>query len=111
MNKKYVVKQSGLRDCASCCLLSIIRYNNGNVSKSELEYLIKTNEFGTNAYDMIEGMKTLGFNGMGLKKNFNDLFQIENLFPVIAHVKNNSYYHYVVILYHMLPSVKFPRKF
>ena len=97
MNKKYVVKQSGLRDCASCCLLSIIRYNNGNVSKSELEYLIKTNEFGTNAYDMIEGMKTLGFNGMGLKKNFNDLFQIENLFPVIAHVKNNSYYHYVVI--------------
>ena len=91
MNKKYVVKQSGLRDCASCCLLSIIRYNNGNVSKSELEYLIKTNEFGTNAYDMIEGMKTLGFNGMGLKKNFNDLFQIENLFPVIAHVKNNSY--------------------
>ena len=40
MNKKYVVKQSGLRDCASCCLLSIIRYNNGNVSKSELEYLI-----------------------------------------------------------------------
>lgn len=97
MNKKYVVKQSGLRDCASCCLLSIIRYNNGNVSKSELEYLIKTNEFGTNAYDMIEGMKTLGFNGMGFKKNFNDLFQIENLFPVIAHVKNNSYYHYVVI--------------
>jgi len=97
MNKKYVVKQSGLRDCASACLLSIIRYNNGNVSKSELEYLIKTNEFGTNAYDMIEGMKTLGFNGMGLKKNFNDLFQIENLFPVIAHVKNNSNYHYVVI--------------
>ena len=32
MKKKLVVLQEGNKDCGVCCLLSIIRYYNGNIS-------------------------------------------------------------------------------
>lgn len=93
---KLNVKQNGFRDCAAACLLSIIRYYGGNASKEELNYLIKTDKYGTNAYNLIEGAKTIGFDGYGLKKAYNELLRYENL-PVIAHTKVNNMYHYVVI--------------
>ena len=90
------VKQNGFRDCAAACLLSIIRYYGGDASKEELNYLIKTDKYGTNAYNLIEGAKTIGFEGYGLKKSYNELLEYENL-PVIAHTKVSNMYHYVVI--------------
>ncbi len=93
---KLNVKQNGFRDCAAACLLSIIRYYGGDASKEELNYLIKTDKYGTNAYNLIEGAKTIGFEGYGLKKSYNELLEYENL-PVIAHTKVSNMYHYVVI--------------
>lgn len=93
---KLSVKQNGFRDCAAACLLSIIRYYGGNASKEELNYLIKTDKYGTNAYNLIEGAKAIGFEGYGLKKAYVELLEYENL-PVIAHTKVNNMYHYVVI--------------
>ena len=93
---KLSVKQNGFRDCAAACLLSIIRYYGGNASKEELNYIIKTDKYGTNAYNLIEGAKTIGFDGYGLKKTYEDLLCYDNL-PVIAHTKVNNMYHYVVI--------------
>lgn len=90
------VKQNGFRDCAAACLLSIIRYYGGNASKEELNYIIKTDKYGTNAYNFIEGAKTIGFDGYGLKKTYEEILRYDNL-PVIAHTKVNNMYHYVVI--------------
>ncbi len=93
---KLNVKQNGFRDCASACLLSLIRYYGGNMSKEEINYLIKTDKYGTNAYNLIEGAKTIGFDGYGLRMTYDDLLKYDNL-PVIAHTKVNNMYHYVII--------------
>ena len=93
---KLSVKQNGFRDCASACLLSIIRHYGGNISKEEISYTIKTDKHGTNAYNLIEGAKTLGFDGYGLKKTYEELLEYGNL-PVIAHTNVKNMYHYIVI--------------
>ncbi len=95
--KKCIVKQHGIKECASACLLSIIRYYKGNISREELSYLIKENYNGTNAYNLIEGAKKIGFNGYGAKESFEEFIKNNNTFPVIAHLKINNLYHYVVV--------------
>ncbi len=96
MKSKLSVKQNGYRDCAAAAVLSIIRYYGGNISKEELNFIIKTDNFGTNAYNLINGLRTIGFDGYGMKVTFKDLTNfIEK--PVIAHTKVNNMYHYVVI--------------
>ncbi len=95
MNKKVVIRQNGYKDCAVACLLSIIRYYNGNIAREELSYLIKTNENGTSAYHMLEGMKKIGFDGYGIKKTSDEI--LNEQLPVIAHVQINNILHYIVI--------------
>lgn len=97
MNKKIIVKQSGYKDCASSCLLSIIRYYGGNISKEELDYIINTNVYGTSAYDMVLGMGLIGFSGYGKRVAVEDISKEEHNFPLIAHVKSENNYHYIVI--------------
>lgn len=97
MNKKLIVKQNGIKDCAVACILSIIRYYKGEVSRSEIEYLIKTNEHGTSAYNMIEGVKSLGLQGIGKKVSINNIKDEKHNLPFIAHVKTYYGYHYVVV--------------
>lgn len=104
MKKNVVVKQNGYKDCAVACLLSIIRYYGGNISREELSYLIKTNESGTTAYHVVEGMKKIGFDGYGIKKSIHDI--TNEILPVIAHVKINNILHYVVIY-----EVNYKRKY
>lgn len=96
MQSKLSVKQNGFKDCAAACLLSIIRYYGGNISKDEVSYIIKTDNFGTNAYNLINGAKTIGFEGYGMKVSFNDLLKGFDK-PIIAHTKLSNMYHYVVI--------------
>ncbi len=95
MKKKVVVKQNGYKDCAVACLLSIIKYYNGSIAREELSYLIKTDENGTAAYHMIEGMKKIGFDGYGIKKSIDNISS--EILPVIAHVQINNILHYIVI--------------
>ncbi len=97
MKSRLSVKQNGFKDCAGACLLSIIRYYNGNISKEEISYLIKTDINGTNAYNLIEGAKKIGFNGYGIKISFKEFIKNEQNLPVIAHTKYLNMYHYIVI--------------
>ena len=76
---KLSVKQNGFRDCAAACLLSIIRYYGGNISKEEISYIIKTDRYGTNAYNLIEGAKAIGFDGYGIRKTYEELLEYNNL--------------------------------
>ncbi len=97
MKNKLSVKQNGFKDCAGACLLSIVRYYNGNLSKEEISYLIKTDVHGTNAYNLIEGAKKIGFDGYGIRINFKEFISSEQILPVIAHTKYSNMYHYIVV--------------
>jgi len=94
MRKKLIIKQVDEYDCGVCCLLSIIRFYNGNVPLELLKIDSNTSRFGTNALELINAAKKYGFEGKGLKtKELNDL-----KCPAIAHLKlDDDFYHFVVI--------------
>ena len=95
--KKYVVKQNSAFSCATACVLSIIKYCGGNISYEELNVILNVDRAGTNAYDILNGIKSIGFDGHGLKIDFNNLINHDVSFPLIAHVIRNNMYHFVVI--------------
>lgn len=91
-----IVLQDGIKDCGICCLLSVIRYYGGDISKEVLRQITNTDRSGVSAYNLIEGARKIGFEATGMK---GDLSKIEkkNL-PCLAHlVVNKSYKHFVVI--------------
>ena len=95
MKDKYVVRQDDLTDCGISCLLSIIRYYNGNVSKEYLRDLTNTTKDGVSAYNIIEAAHDIGFDSYGLN---GEVTNIENnSLPMIAHVIiDDKYKHFVV---------------
>jgi len=96
MSKRICVIQDDLKDCGISCLLSIIRYYHGDVSKEYLRELTKTTKDGVNAYYLIKAAQELGFNTKALKGDIKLLAKSD--FPLIAHtIINNSYQHFVVI--------------
>jgi len=97
MRKNLMVLQEDKFDCAAAALLSIIKYYGGYLSLESIRNLIGTTKNGTNAYDLINGSKEIGFDSFGRKVSFADIEKSEKLFPVIAHVKKNNMYHFVVI--------------
>lgn len=113
--KRFVeVKQSNHKDCGPSCLQSIIKYYGGYVSHEELCLLLKTDNNGTNAYNLINGAKDLGFDGYGIHYSYEEIINNEISFPIITHILVNNMYHFVVIyevnnkknyLYIMDPSI------
>lgn len=91
-----VVLQDGVKDCGVCCLLSIIRFYGGDVSKEFLRGLTNTTKTGVNAYDLIKAAEEIGFKAIGMK---GDLTKIQkNNLPCLAHfIVNKQYKHFVVI--------------
>ena len=92
-----VVLQDGRMDCGICCLLSIIRFYGGEVSKEYLRKITNTNNEGVSAYNLIEGCKLLGMDAYGLNGNLEKI-DINNL-PCIAHVIINSNQQHFVVVY------------
>ena len=56
-----VMLQDGNKDCGVCCLLSIIRYYGGDVSKEYLRELTGTTKSGVSFYQLLEAASFLGF--------------------------------------------------
>jgi len=97
LKKHKWIRQDDLKDCGVCSLLTIIRIYGGDASKEYLRKLTKTSKNGTNAFDLLEAGKTLGFDTKALKGNVLDLDK--KLLPCIAHVIiDKKYQHFVVIL-------------
>lgn len=91
-----VVLQDGIKDCGICCLLSIIRYYGGEVSKEYLRELTNTTKEGVSLYSLIEGAKEIGFEAIGVSGKIENI-DVNNL-PCIAHIiVNKNYKHFVVI--------------
>lgn len=91
-----IVLQDGIKDCGVCCLLSIIKFYNGKVSKEYLRDLTNTTKNGVSALSLVEAAEKLGFTVEALK---GELEQIDaNNLPCIAHVIiKKTYQHFVVI--------------
>ena len=95
MNKRLVVRQNGYRDCAVACLVSIMRYYNVYPSHEEVSYHLNVTKDGTNAYNIINGSKKYGFDGIA---NHYTLEEVEKLtLPVICHTIKNNMYHFIVL--------------
>ena len=94
--KVKVVLQDGMKDCGICCLLSIIRFYGGEVSKEYLREATHTTKEGVSLYNLIECSEKLGFEATGVTGNIEEI-NVNNL-PCIAHfVVNKNYKHFVVL--------------
>ena len=91
------IKQKDLKDCGCCSLLMILRYYGGDVSLEYIREITNTTRNGTNAYDLINGCKKLGFDSYGVKGDINDLDN--SLLPCISHVVINKSYEHFIVLY------------
>ncbi len=91
-----VVLQDGIKDCGICCLLSIIRFYDGEVSKEYLREITNTTRSGVTLYNLAQAAQKLGFETIGMS---GDLTKIENNnLPCLAHIiVNKNYKHFVVI--------------
>lgn len=99
MIKRYpFVKQEGLKDCGPASLAMIIKYYKGYVPIEIIRKVTKTDNNGTNAYNLLLGANKLGFEAKGIKTDLNSVSQNKITLPAIAHlVIDNKYKHYVVI--------------
>ena len=69
MKKRLIVKQDGYKECGVACLLSIIKYYNGNISINKLLELTYTDKNGTSFYNLREAALKLGLEALGFKVN------------------------------------------
>ena len=97
MSNKCCVLQDDLKDCGVCSLLSIIKYNGGNVPKEYLRELTKTNKTGVSALNIIRAARELGFEAYGLKGKLKDIKN--DYLPIIAHVTIDKKYNHFVVIY------------
>ena len=92
-----IVLQDGIKDCGICCLLSIIRFYGGEVSKEYLREITHTTKDGVSLYDLIDASKKIGFESIGLKGNLEDISN--DKLPCIVHFNINKNYKHFVVLY------------
>ncbi len=96
INRLKVVLQDGIKDCGVCCLLSIIRFYGGEVSKEYLRELTHTTKEGVSFYNLIEAAKFLGFEAIGVSGKLEDI-DVNNLPCIVHFIVNKSYKHFVVL--------------
>lgn len=96
LKKNYEIIQEEESDCGISCLASIIKYYHGFIPLEDLRIYTQTNNLGTNAYELINCAKKIGFSSYGKKIKFEDLKTTK--LPLIAHTKlPNGFYHFVVV--------------
>lgn len=93
--KKYVVLQEEISDCGVACLLSIIRYYNGDANLETLRIETNTTNKGVTAYNLVECAKKNGFNATGMKDTSLDGYKL----PCIVHIQINKSLSHFVVLY------------
>ena len=79
-------KQEANKDCAPASLQMIMKYYNGYASIERLRDLMKTNKSGTNAYNLIEAAKVLGFDSYGVKTKLDEINKNLRRYPAYAYV-------------------------
>ncbi len=92
---KTLVLQKDNTDCGVCCLLSIIRYYDGDSNLESLRRLSGTSKNGTTLLGLQQASTMLGFNSEGCEATIPSL--IEHGKALILHVEvEKGVNHYVV---------------
>ena len=60
MKKSLIVLQEGNKDCGASCLLSVVHYYGGNISKEKIIDMTKTTKEGTTFYNIKEASNQIG---------------------------------------------------
>ncbi|KAF2331019.1 peptidase domain-containing ABC transporter [Flavobacterium ginsenosidimutans] len=99
MNLKHIQKTHTLQldqsDCGVACLLSIIKFYNGNSSLEKIRELSGTTKQGTTLLGLYQAANNLGFTSDGCETDIQNL--INHKQPVILHTLfDNQLQHYVV---------------
>lgn len=93
--KSTFVQQHDSSDCGVACLLSLVKYYNGDNSFEKLRELSGTNRSGTTLFGLYQSANKLGFTAEGCEADVNSL--IEHKKPVILHItQDDNAEHYVV---------------
>lgn len=75
-----------------------MEYYGGYMDTEDIRELFHTDKNGTNAFDIVEGVKRIGFSAKGVFCPADKLLEEELMLPCIANVTiNQSYSHFVVI--------------
>ena len=96
---KYpIVLQDEIKDCGVSCILMLLKYYGGYVSKKNLIDMTKTSKNGTTAYHIKETLNTLGFKSTGIRCTLDEMNKDNMILPCIANVIiDKSYKHFIVI--------------
>ena len=98
MLKSMTVIQHDIKDCGAACLLSIIKYYQGNISLEKIKIDTCIGKNGISAYNLVTAAKKYGFDAYGIKISFEELLKEKICFPAIAYLElDNGLRHYVVI--------------
>lgn len=102
MNLKHIQKTHALQldqyDCGVMCLLSVIKFYNGNQSPEKLRKLSGTTKLGVSLLGLYEAAQKTGFTVEGYQTDLETLKDYEE--PLILHVdKFGIANHYVVCYY------------
>ncbi|MDD6223898.1 MAG: peptidase domain-containing ABC transporter [bacterium] len=96
MVKYPLIRQHGMKDCGVSCLMMIISYYGGKVSREYLLTLTNTNKEGVDAFSLLKAAEKLNFSTKGVKGDFQQLKKED--FPCISHVViEENYQHFIVI--------------
>ncbi len=95
MKRSNVFIQSETYSCGACCIESIVSYYGGYVPHETVLKDTLTNTNGTNAYNIIRALKKYGFASYGFKTELASISALH--LPLIAHVIDNGYEHFIVI--------------
>ncbi len=93
--KILYIKQADMKDCGVACLLAVIRYYGGYVSREYLRDITNTTREGTSVYSLVECASKIGMEAKALKGNIQNL----NEYPFIAHILlEQKIGHFVVVV-------------
>ena len=98
MYKEVTIRQHDIKDCGAACLLSIIKYYNGNISLEKIKLDTFISKDGITAFNLVNAAKKYGFDSYGIRITFDQLKNGHILLPAIAYLElPNGLRHYVVI--------------
>ncbi len=94
---KKTIKQHDITDCGAACLASISAHYKLHFPIARIRQYAGTDKKGTNVFGLIKAAEKLGFDGKGVRGDFESLFKIPK--PAIAHVIVKERLHHYVVIY------------
>ena len=89
------VKQSNIKDCASSCIYNIIRFYKGNINYNNITKRLHITKKGSSIYNVVKTLRYYKLKSDAYRCDYENLINLNH--PVIAYLKINNYYHYVIV--------------